>query len=240
MAGRRSSVWKLPKHPVSGNNIEMRRIKTILCLLAVLGTVGAVAQEGNAVALARPKTTIESLASGDRLAGTKLETPSNKSSNELQGAPMPWRQAAQEQVEPYKFALGVKFLWGISVTGKYFFKEHSALEGIVRYRSYGGYTNDIAFTALYEHQKPIASVPGLSWMLGGGPYVGHSSFKSSYLFGDLEGASSTYFGINGIAGLEYRFESLPIAVSADWMPGVNFNGGGFGAENGGIGVKYLF
>ena len=142
---------------------------------------------------------------------------------------------------PYKTALGVKFLWGISATGKYFLTDRHAIEGIVRYRSFGGIANDIALTGLYQYQRPIADLKGLYWLIGGGVYLGNSSIKNSILPAEYrKGTSSFYFGITGVAGLEYKFEGTPIAVSADWMPAINLNGGGFGSENGGLGVKYTF
>lgn len=149
--------------------------------------------------------------------------------------------AKLDSARPFKGALGIKFLWGISATGKYFFKDHQAIEAIIRYRSFGGIVNDFTVTAIYQYEKPIAEVNGLYWIIGGGLYFGSSSIKNSILPIEYrEGSGRSYFGIAGMAGLEYKFERLPIAISADWMPAINFNGGGFGAENGGIGVKYTF
>lgn len=49
------------------------------------------------------------------------------------------------------------------------------------------------------------------------------------------------YGLDAVAGLEYKFNKLPIAVSVDWQPGYALNaGGGFGSKGGGFGVKYTF
>lgn len=135
----------------------------------------------------------------------------------------------------YKAALGLKFIYGISLTGKFFLNEKTALEGIVRYNSAGGSGSNIAFSGLYEYHADIKGVDGLRWYLGGGGHVNHMSWKNGY------GDPVTTFGVVGIVGLEYKFKSLPIAISADWQPGYIISSGyGFSAENGGIGIKYTF
>ena len=135
----------------------------------------------------------------------------------------------------YKAALGLKFIYGLSLTGKLFLKQNSALEGILRYNGAGGQGSNIAFSGLYEYHSDIKSVSGLRWYLGAGGYVNYFSWKG------VDADAVTTFGVVGIIGLEYKFRDLPIAISADWQPGyIISNGVGFSAENGGIGVKYTF
>jgi hypothetical protein len=135
----------------------------------------------------------------------------------------------------YKAAIGLKFIYGISVTGKVFLKERSALEGILRYNGAGGLGANIAFSGLYEHHNDIKAIDGLRWYIGGGGHVNYLKYDNDY------GDPVTSFGIVGIVGLEYKIQTLPIAISADWQPGYIFsNGAGFSAENGGIGIKYTF
>ena len=135
----------------------------------------------------------------------------------------------------YKAAIGLKFIYGISLTGKVFLKEHSALEGILRYNGTGGSGTNIAFSGLYEHHNDIKTIDGLRWYIGGGGHVNYFKWDNDY------GDPVTSFGVVGIIGLEYKIQTLPIAISADWQPGYIFsNGAGFSAENGGIGIKYTF
>jgi hypothetical protein len=135
----------------------------------------------------------------------------------------------------YKAAIGLKFIYGISLTGKVFIKENSALEGILRYNSAGGLGSNIAFSGLYEYHSPIKGVDGLRWYVGGGGHVNHFTWK------DVDADAVTTFGVVGIVGLEYKFANLPLAVSADWQPAyIISNPSGFSAENGGIGIKYTF
>jgi hypothetical protein len=135
----------------------------------------------------------------------------------------------------YRAALGLKFIYGISLTGKLFLKEHAALEGILRYNGAGGLGTNVAFSGLYEYHNDITSIEGVRWYLGGGGHVNYFSWEEDY------GDPVTTFGVAGIIGLEYKFKDLPIAISADWQPGyIVSNGVGFSAENGGIGIKYIF
>lgn len=135
----------------------------------------------------------------------------------------------------YKAALGLKFIYGVALTGKVFINENSALEGVLRYNGAGGLGSNIAFTGLYEYHAPIKGVDGLRWYLGGGGHVNYFSWKDSNV------DAVTTFGIAGIVGLEYKFANLPLAISADWNPAYIISSpSGFSAENGGIGVKYTF
>lgn len=144
----------------------------------------------------------------------------------------------------YNTALGIKFLYGIALTGKHFFTDKQAAEAIVRYNGMGGLGSDINLTALYEYHSTIIDVPGLKWYVGGGAYAGTFSFKDSDFIPESDGTSNVYFGLSGVLGLEYRIKSLPIAISADWQPVYLLkdydDNTGFGAENGGIGIKYTF
>ncbi|TCD28573.1 hypothetical protein EZ456_04065 [Pedobacter psychrodurus] len=135
----------------------------------------------------------------------------------------------------YKTAVGVKFLYGISLTAKHFLKEKHALEGIFTYRGFNGLGTQIGVSVAYEYHQPINGAPNLKWYVGGGGHFEYFSFDD-----DLVDPATT-IGALGVLGLEYKLKSIPIAISADWQPVFTFNsGGGFSAENGGIGVKYTF
>ena len=155
---------------------------------------------------------------------------------EVKSASKPAMQTkANAESSSFKAAVGLKFIYGLSLTGKVFISGNSALEGILRYNTAGGLGSNIAFTGLYEYHQSIKDVAGLRWYVGGGGHVNYFSWKDN----DLDAV--TTFGVAGIIGLEYKFKNLPLAVSADWQPGyIISNNIGFSAENGGIGVKYTF
>lgn len=141
----------------------------------------------------------------------------------------------EQTANDYKTAVGLKFIYGISVTGKHFIRNNAALEAIVRYRNYGsGVGSEFNFSGLYEYHGGISGAPGLKWYGGGGVYLGQATF-------DLIDQSAFNYGPTGVLGLEYKFKDIPLALSADWQPVFLINsGGGFTGENGGIGIKYAF
>ncbi|WP_316828925.1 hypothetical protein [Pedobacter miscanthi] len=135
----------------------------------------------------------------------------------------------------YSTAIGVKFLYGISLTAKHLLKEKHALEGIFTYRGFSGLGTQIGISVAYEYHLPVNGVQNLKLYVGGGGHFEHFSFDDDLI------DPTTTVGALGVLGLEYKFKGLPIAISADWQPVFTFNsGGGFSAENGGIGVKYTF
>lgn len=144
----------------------------------------------------------------------------------------------------YKTAIGLKALWGIGLTGKFFIKENTAIETIVHYDGLGGTGTALNLTALYEYHANIA-VPGLRWYLGGGASIGYTKLTDMPEFDGMNESEADKgtlsYGIDAVAGLEYKFCKLPIAVSVDWQPGYALNsGGGFGTKGGGFSVKYTF
>ena len=145
------------------------------------------------------------------------------------------KASSYSTAENYNTAIGIKFLYGISLTAKHFLKEKHALEGIFTYRGFNGLGTQIGLSVAYEYHLPINGVQNLKWYVGGGGHFEYFSFDN-----DLVDPTTT-IGALGVLGLEYKFKGLPIAISADWQPVFTFNsGGGFSAENGGIGVKYTF
>jgi len=104
----------------------------------------------------------------------------------------------------YTTALGLRLGWPAGVTVKHFMSPHNALEGIVGFW-YGG----INITGLYEYHSPIKGVNGLQWFIGIG-----ADFTSWNYYG-YNGAS---IGIDGIIGLDYKINSVPIDLSLDWKP----------------------
>ena len=109
--------------------------------------------------------------------------------------------------QDYKVALGVRLsnatpTLSNSITMRYHMNERSAIEGLISFGSRFG------IGALYEVHKPT-TVQGLNWFFGGGAYVGFQD-------GD------TYLGPQGIIGLDYKFPNIPLNLSLDWKPELDF------------------
>ncbi|HEY6976936.1 MAG TPA: hypothetical protein VH396_11655 [Chitinophagaceae bacterium] len=133
----------------------------------------------------------------------------------------------------YKTALGVKFYPG-AISLKSFTRDNKALEGLAYF-----YTDGVRFTGLYEIYGDINGAAGLKWYVGPGAHLGFWSdnWKKNY----PERDAGVAFGIDGVLGLDYKFNGAPINVSLDWQPSFNFVGynyfeGGWG----GLGIRYTF
>lgn len=137
--------------------------------------------------------------------------------------------SAQETTDPtstnattmtttYKTAIGIRLsnnapVISNAITIKHFLTDKTAIEGLI---SFG---HDItSFGALYEIHKPF-STPGLQWYYGGGGYLG---FGKEYDVNKDRNVNTTFFGAQGVVGLDYKFASIPINISLDWKPELNF------------------
>jgi hypothetical protein len=139
---------------------------------------------------------------------------------------------AQTTGSDYTTAVGIKF-YPTGITVKSFIKPNTALEGI-------GYFSDNGFriTGLYELHYDIEGVNGLKWYVGPGAHI---EFWNTNWQNKYPGYSSTGIGIDGVLGLDYKFNGLPVNISVDWQPSFNFVGynyfeGGWG----GLGIRYTF
>lgn len=139
----------------------------------------------------------------------------------------------------YNQGIGARAGFGIGVTYKHFLNEQSALEAFMMFRPIGGYsfTN---FGALYLHHFPIGSVEGLNWYVGGGLIMQLFGGKYADLYPN---DNKINLGICLAGGAEYKFANIPLAVSADIMPGVLFGNNyisGFRSDIGGLAARYTF
>lgn len=136
----------------------------------------------------------------------------------------------------YTLAGGLRLGYPTSVSLKYFLSESSAVEGYVGTRGFSNY-RWYNVSAAYQYHKPIDEVDGLQYYFGAGLSVFFWNFDNFF----LEDHSTTTVGIQGYAGLDYTFESIPLALSLDWVPTVFFNGfsSGLAGGYGTLGVRYI-
>ena len=130
--------------------------------------------------------------------------------------------------ESYQTALGVKFYPG-AITIKHFINDNTALEGLGYFWERGG-----RITGLYEIHGNINDVAGLKWYIGPGAHIGFYNAK-------YDGGTS--IGVDGVLGLDYKFQGAPINLSLDWQPSFEFGnnyGNGFSGNWGGFAIRYTF
>ena len=134
---------------------------------------------------------------------------------------------AQSMGSSYRTALGVKIWDGAGISLKHFFRENRAGDFIGYFWSQG-----FRFTGLYEIHGDFAGAEGLKWYIGPGAHLGFYNDKN----GD-----GVYIGIDGVIGLDYKFNNAPINLSLDWQPSFEFGDGrGFYGNWGGFGIRYTF
>lgn len=138
----------------------------------------------------------------------------------------------------YPTALGLRLGGGVNgITIKHFLSSSDAVEGII-----GVHYRGFMATGLWERHFDAFDVEGLNWYIGGGAHIGFWSYYRDHpVFDDEFNGSRAIIGIDGIIGMEYTFAEVPINLSADWKPAVNFvgwNGGYF--YDGAISVRYAF
>lgn len=119
-------------------------------------------------------------------------------------------------VNTYKTALGIRFsnnlpIQGNAITLKHFLNEKTAIEAMF---SFG---DPLSIGALLEFHKPF-NTPGLQWYYGGGAYLG---FGKEFNETKNKDVNTTYFGAQGVVGLDYKFAYIPINISLDWKPELN-------------------
>ena len=140
---------------------------------------------------------------------------------------------SQSMGRSYKTALGVKF-YPASISIKHFTSNKVALEGLGYFWNYG-----FRVTGLYEIHGDINDAPGLKWYVGPGAHIGvwNDNHKDHYNNDD-----EAYFGIDGVLGLDYKFNKAPINMSVDIQPHFNFGSNGQSGFDvwGGLAIRYTF
>jgi hypothetical protein len=136
--------------------------------------------------------------------------------------------------QDYRTSLGIRAGLPVGVTVKHFLNETNAIEGILASR-WGGFV----VTGLYEFEKWTGEYPALNWYWGGGAHVG---FWNQGYNPRLDVAySGPVVGIDGILGLEYTFDEIPLNLSIDLLPSLNLIGStGWGGINGALSIRYVF
>lgn len=123
----------------------------------------------------------------------------------------------------YKTAIGVKIWDGAGLSLKTFISEKTALEFVGFFNR-----NGTRITGLYEIHGLLNTEGNLRW------YAGFGAHASLYKL--AKGG-----GIDGVAGLDFKFNNLPLNIALDWQPSFEFGVGtlnGFQGNWGGLAVRY--
>jgi hypothetical protein len=120
------------------------------------------------------------------------------------------------KAQSYKTALGIRLsssapIVNNSISIKQFINDKTAIEGLL------SFSDPLALGILAEFHKPL-SAAGLQYFYGGGGYLG---FIKTYNPNKLKNENQLNFGAQGIVGLDYKFDKVPINISLDWKPELN-------------------
>ncbi|WP_345954992.1 hypothetical protein [Mucilaginibacter sp. PAMB04168] len=140
--------------------------------------------------------------------------------------------------QDYRGAVGLKFGgYENGISGKYFMKPNTAIEGILGIRSHG-----VVLTGLYEIHQTAFDVAELKFYYGAGAHLGAvgDGYYKRYGGDDEYYKSGLLLGADGVIGLEYLIPQSPIAISLDLNPRVELARGPFFDLAPGLGIKYTF
>lgn len=124
----------------------------------------------------------------------------------------------------YNWAIGARLgttMSGVSV--KHNLNASNAIEGVLSVP----YNNGFNVLGLYERHIPIIS-EGFNFYYGAGAHLG--AYNHDFML-----------GIDGVVGMEYKFNEVPLALSVDYKPAFNiFENTGFRMLDFSFGIKVTF
>lgn len=128
----------------------------------------------------------------------------------------------------YNRAIGLRLGSGVGASYKQFIKPTAAVEGII---DMGILTPDhkkLNVTGIYQFHFNV-NVDGLSLYAGPG-------LSAGIYVGD---ASGFIMAIDGMAGVEYKFQNSPLALSFDWNPKIQMiKNAGLHSDNFGLTLRF--
>lgn len=122
----------------------------------------------------------------------------------------------QVSAQAYKTALGVRLssaaaMVNNSISFKQFINEKTAIEAQF---SFG---DPLALGALIEFHKPVGA-EGMTYFYGAGGYI---AFLKTTNLNTQKTSTDPNFGAQGVVGLDYKFNNIPLNLSLDWKPELN-------------------
>lgn len=137
------------------------------------------------------------------------------------------------QAQSYKSAIGLRGGDPSGITFKTFVNSVNAFELIA---GSGYFGHNLNLSGYYQWQKPTDWAPNLDWYVGPGAHIGfwNNAYKDEY-------NSTIVMGIDGIVGLEYTLDDVPLNFGVGVGPTFNLVGGpAWYYWNGGVSIRYVF
>ncbi|MGB0165886.1 MAG: hypothetical protein ACPF8V_03425 [Luteibaculum sp.] len=139
--------------------------------------------------------------------------------------------------QSYQHAIGLRGGLANGLTFKTFVGADRALELVV-----DPFVNGIELSGIYEVQKQNAfGAPSLDWYYGAGLSVGfYNGKRYGRVFDDRDRSSAAGVGALGLVGLEFIIPEIPISISGDLGPAINFSPYGYVYFAAGLSVRYYW
>jgi hypothetical protein len=123
--------------------------------------------------------------------------------------------SAAIKAQDYHTGLGLRASSYPGITVKHFFSTNMAGEGILSVR-WGGFN----VTGLAEWHLQVFDTDGFYFFYGGGAHLGAwDTGRDNY--GTSNEGTKVFLGIDGVTGLEYAFDGIPLSIGLDWKPGLH-------------------
>jgi hypothetical protein len=137
------------------------------------------------------------------------------------------------EAQNYDQGIGLRGGATSGITYKQFLSEQDAVEFIAGFQGDG-----LRLTGLYERHTPAFDVAGFHWYYGAGGHIGFYDNNYDPPYRDNDYNTGTAIGVDGIGGLEYRITDVPIVVSADIKPFIEFTEPDIYLWDAGFSVRY--
>ena len=132
--------------------------------------------------------------------------------------------------------IGIRGGWYSGISFQHYLSDGKAIEGLFQFARGG-----MNITGLYELHEPINGADGFGFYYGAGAHVGIYQKDRYNLFGDRYTGSGSVIGADGIVGVEYIFDQIPLQLSLDYKPALNIGGGGLWLfHDAALGIRIYF
>lgn len=139
------------------------------------------------------------------------------------------------KAQDYHSGLGLRASVSPGISFKHFLTTNMAGEGILTVR-WGGFNA----TGLAEWHLPVFDTEGFYFFYGGGAHLGVWDSSRDY-YSNTKDGTNLFLGVDGIIGLEYAFQDIPLSIGLDWKPGMNIiSDFGFFFDDLALSFRYLF
>ena len=143
---------------------------------------------------------------------------------------------AQALGSNYQNAIGGRFGVANGITFKHFMNDKNALDFILNFRARKNHYSSFRLVGLYEIHAPITNATGLQWYYGIGGGIGSYTYKD-----DSHRDSDVYLSVDGVLGLDYKFNGAPINIALDWKPSFDISPSqGLDFEGVGLSIRFAF